>query len=398
MKKYILLTALLQLGMTPVFANIANAEDLVPIRLGSLEVYPVLDVKESQDDNIFASSNTKKSSWITTVEPAVKVVSKSGGSSIEMNYQLSSGYYNSSSDDDFVDQLANIKTTLGITKRLNFDLWADYNKDHDKRGLTFNPATPGAVATPDRYHRIRAGGKASYGVNGHIDISGEYGRKRYENNRTLNRTLKRDYDSVGGIFAFAFPIALKTTAVLEARYKRFNYKLFSPTFNLDSNEQRYFAGLDWVATAKTTGRLRLGYLRKSFTNPALANGTQFSWEFGMTWKPMSYSTWRLSTFSLPLESDSSTSTTYIESTAAKLKWRHEWSGYFSHTAKLGYSKNIYKGSIRRDKLTTAAIVLDYKVFRWLAVGAGYKFTNRNSNSARASYRQNIYGFTLTGTL
>jgi len=395
MKKYMLLLVI-QLGLTSVMINIANAADAVPLRLGALEVYPVLDVKESHDDNIFAQANTKKSSWITTVEPAVKVISQSGGNEVELNYKLSSGYYHSSSDDNFVDHLADVSATFGLSKRLNINLWADYKKDHDPRGSTFNPTTPGVVIKPDRYHSIRAGGKVSYGVRARIDISGEYSNKRYDNNRT--RTLQRDLDDVGGTIAFAFPIALKTTAVLEARYKRINYKLFSPAFNLDSKEQRYFAGLDWQATAKTSGTLRLGYLSKSFTNPLLAKGNQFSWEMGMEWQPMTYSTWTLITSSMPLESDSSAGTSYIESTAGSLKWEHDWSSYFSHTANISYSKNTYKGTTRRDKITNASIRLDYQMIRWLSVGAGYDFTNRNSNIARVGYRDNIYFFNLTGTL
>ena len=94
------------------------------------------------------------------------------------------------------------------------------------------------------------------------------------------------------------------------------------------------------------------------------------------------------------------SDSYTLDTGGELSWRHEWSSRFSHTAYIGYDEIGYRGlSVpRTDKEATAGLSLDYQLFRWLAVGAGYDFTDRNSNKQNASHRQNIWSFRMLGTL
>jgi hypothetical protein len=408
MKKHILVAALIQLCLVSALPNTADAApmrqglvsalrsagDAAPIKVGSLKIYPVLEVGEKYNDNIFEQESVKTSSWITTVDPLVTVVAEKGANHFEASYRLSSGTYHSSHTDDYIDHFAGINIAFGLTKRLDIKAWADYSKTHNTRGTTFTGTPTGP--NKDKYHETEAGAEVSYGVRARIDVKGEYTSKRYDNNRA--KTQKRDLDTTDGRVALSFPLAPKTRGVLEVRYKHLDFKFFSATRNDDSNEQRYFAGLDWDATAKTSGAVRLGYLQKDFSNPLFSTNSLFSWELDIKWAPKSYSRWKLATSSMPQVSDGSDA--YTLNTGGELSWKHEWSSRFSHTAYIGYEEKKYQEVTvpRMDRETTAGLSLDYQLFRWLALGAGYDFTNRNSNKQNASHRQNIWSFRILGTL
>lgn len=408
MKKHILLAALIQLCLVSTVPNNAGAApmrqglvsalrsagDAAPIKVGALKIYPVLEVGEKYNDNIFEQESVKTSSLITTVDPVVTVVAEKGANHVEVSYRLSNGTYQSSHNDDYIDHFAGIDIAFGLTRRLDIKAWADYSKTHDTRGTTFTGTPTGP--NQDKYHETEAGAKVSYGVRARIDVTSEYTSKRYENNRT--RTQRRDLDTAEGRVALSFPFTTKSRGVLEVRYEYLDFKFFSATRNDDSNEQRYFAGLDWDATAKTSGAVRLGYLQKDFTNPLLSTYSQFSWELDIKWAPKSYSRWRLRSSSMPAIPDGSDS--YTLDTGGELSWRHEWASRFRHIAYIGYEEKGYQGLIvpRTDKEITAGLGLEYQLFRWLALGAGYDFTDRDSNKQGASHRQNIWSLRMLGTL
>lgn len=392
MKKYVFTAALL---LTVICSKTGLAVEAAGVQVGGVEVIPAVQVGVSHNDNIFAQETNKKSSLITTIDPALKLVAVNGSNQFEVDYHLSKGFYHSSSNDNYLDHFAGLNADLDLSSRLKSRLWANYDKTHDMRGSTFTGQAL-TFNTPDEYHQTIVGGQVSYGINARVDVKGEYTNKRYDNHRTI--TIARDLDTAGGSIALSYPIAPKTSAVVEARYKRFDYKLLTATTNLDSAEQRYYAGLDWEATAKTTGTVRVGYLNKNFSRAGVNDASQFSWELGVLWEPMSYSAWQLSTSGAPGETDGTGS--YTESSNVDLTWNHAWNSSLSHTATLGYSQSKYQGTVtpRTDNLTTAGFSLNYDIQRWLTVEAGYNYANRNSNAVNSSYKQNIWSLNVIGSL
>lgn len=383
------MAALLQLGLISALPNAAVAADQAGIRVGALDINPVLQIGEAYNDNIVLAETNTESSWVTTIKPAVRLQLEHGANTFGLNYQLSQGVFHSS-DDDYLDHTARANAHLDMTSRLQSDLWGGYRKAHDPRGSTFTGA-PISFNTPDKYHQTDAGIKVGYGLRARVQVKGDYSNKRYDNHRSL--TASRDLDRAGGGLLFTFPIMPKTRLALEARYKTFNYKVA----NLDSNEQYYFTGLDWEATAKTSGSLRLGYSRKRFDDLLLKDASKFSGELGMNWAPLTYSTFDISALYAPTETDGTGS--YTQTTMGSVSWNHGWSSYLHHTAMVSYTDNQFRGVVtpRTDKTTVVSISVDYQLMRWLNIGAGYKYNNKNSNAANTSYRQNIWSLNLTGT-
>lgn len=394
MKKYIAVIALLQLSLVAMIPNTAVAEKAVPLSLGAVKVYPVLEVKESYDDNIFLEKNTKTGSFVTKLTPSVRIVAKSGANQVTVQYRISKGFYHKSSSDNYLDQNVAIGGKFGLTKRLNMGVSLGYKKSHYSRGSTFLGVGSKTFNSPDKFHEVSLGGKVSYGVRGRIDLTGLYTNFRYDNN--VLRAKDLDVDTLGSVLAFSFPIGLKTRAVVETRFKLFNYLAISRLGDLDNNEQSYLAGLDWQASAKTNGGVRVGYVKKKFLNTAFTNFAQLSWELNATWQPLSSSSVQLNAFSKPIESDGTSR--FIVSNALNMAWKHHWTQAFSHRLSMGYDSRDYKGLARQDKIASASLGLDYNLLRWLSVGGDYRFRNRNSSVTNSSYRQNIWSLRVRGML
>ena len=374
-------------------ANSAAAEaGFLPV--GGMKLVPALGVEYQHDDNIFASDLNPTSSNVTLINPALSLQAETGTTAFDLSYALSKAVYHNSRADDYLDHAVNLDISKEFTARLSSSLAALYNKSHDARGATFTGLAV-AVPTPDKYHETGVSGTISYGLGAHVDLTGAYTNKRYDNN--FVRTVFRDLDTMGGGISFSLPIMPKTSAVLEARYNRFNYQFFSATTNLDSTEQHYFAGLDWEATAKTEGRVRVGYQRKSFSDAALAGTSGFSWELGVLWSPLTYSTVDITAQSTTGETDGLGS--HTENTGGSVSWKHEWNEKFSHTASFSYNEITYVGATaRKDKLTTAGIGLDYKLLRWLSLGGGYDYSTRSSNALNTNYNRNQFFVNILATL
>jgi len=395
MKKGMIVAVMAQVMALFFGASVASAAGSIAV--GGLQLVPEITLGESRNDNIFSQEPGKgiKKSWITTIKPSISLSADDGANKYQLGYNLSKGIYHQSHEDDFIDQAANFQANLGLSRKLTVDFNVDYNLKHDARGSTFTGGAAAAVLTPDKYHETNVGASVNYGTNAHVILSGDYSNKRYSNNRT--RTMARDLDTIGGIAEFDYDLTGKTSAVLEARYTRFNYQYETALVNLDSNEQVYFTGLNWDATAKTSGKVRVGYTKKNFARASLTDVGFFSWEIGVEWLPMSYSSWTLKTSSMPYETDGSGS--FIKNTGVDLAWDHAWSKRLHHKATLSYSKAAYQGgSVRVDNITKASASVNYQWLRWLAVQPLYEYTNNSSNTVKSSYKQNIWTLNLIGTL
>lgn len=373
--------------------------------IGPLDVTPAVGVAGGYRDNIFAAENVRKGSVFYEVSPEVAVNVEREKSKYALLYRADIGSFTSSSQDDYLDHIVESRASFVLSEKLDTGLYANYSRSHDERGSTFTGlGFSGNV--PDKYREFDLGMTVGYGNNNRVEVWGEYINKRYYNNRykvfsptqVLPQTVTRDLDKAGAGIGFSWQIMPKTAVVIEVRYTRFDYKFLSASVNLDSNEQRYFTGINWDATAKTSGRFRVGYLVKRFTDKRNSDFSGLGTELGVTWSPKTYSIFDLSVAYEPDETDGTGS--FIRSAGGALAWNHEWSSRFSHQASLGYSNQRFTGlgTSRRDNVYRAGAGVAYELFNWLNLGLSYGYQYRKSNVANASYHGNKYGVNFLGTM
>jgi len=387
MKKRIIVASVIQM-MTLGFCGSSAWAEAGDIPVGNMKLVPTVTLSEAHNDNVVLKETNLTSSWVTKINPGFTLNADDGANKYSLGYNLSDSIYHQSHGDDVLNHFFDLSAELGLTRKLLMNFNAHYNLTHDPRGSIVGAA--GNVTIPDAYHETMLSGVVDYGVNSHLIVNGEFINKRYTNNHATTGARDKDTGKVG--LEFDYKLTGKTLAILEARYQRFNY-LTAP---VDSSEQSYFTGLKWDATAKTSGSVRLGYLKKNFTKASLANGGFFSWELSAEWLPMTYSSWTLSGSSKSAESDGTGN--YVKNTKVNVLWAHSWSEQLSHSISVGYTKGAYNGIVRNDKTTTVNASVTYQWLRWLAIKPAYDFLNLSSSTANSSYKNNVWSINLMGTL
>jgi len=374
----------------------ASAAEPAGVKLGGAMLYPALNYSLQHDDNITSAETNRIKSWISVINPGLLLEAKSGANVYGLTYDLVRGQYHSSKNDNYTDHLISLMAHVEPSSRLYSDINIYHNRTHDPRGSTFSgTAAAAAQVAPDKWHETS--GDLLIGIGSmqsmmRVELMGSYGNKRYDTNRAV--TASRDLNTFTGGGTFFFQVKPKTSLLLEAKYKRFDYLLKLP--DLDSNDQYYYAGITWEATAKTTGTIKLGAQRKNFKDTAKSDFSGFGWEANIDWEPLSYSTVSLGTSSLPNETDGTGS--YIKSRDVNMQWNHEWSSRVSHDLHGSYTRNTYVGATRRDTLTAVGLMLNYELQRWLTAGAGYDYSRRTSNAANSSYKRNVFIVNLSAAL
>jgi hypothetical protein len=361
------------------------------MQMGDSPVFfaPWVTLAGGHDDNLFYSNTNKKSTAFYVISPGFKLEARSPSSVIQSSYQAGIGQYKDSEDDDYVDHQLRNSLDFLATRETAVRLGYDYMRLHDPRGSTDRPIS----GRPDRYKLSAVNGIVAIGqagAPGRIELYGSNTVKSYLNNRAVTQFADRTVGEYGG--AFYWRVFPKTNVLAEVRHTNVDYKINSP---LTGEEERYYGGITWEATAATTGTIKVGELKKRFDS-GLPGFKGKSWEALITWLPRTYSKFDLFTYRQPVES--SGLGTFILQEAWGATWSHAWSSQFTTELNAKKQKDYYQQFSRTDDTTLLGGKVGYKFRRWLTLGAEYQHSNRDSNSSANEYDKNLWLLTVSATL
>jgi hypothetical protein len=360
-------------------------------KIGGVDFYPSLDLSMVTTDNLYRTSDREKYSVKYIVTPGVRA---EAGSNLMRFYGEADAEIGrisrTSGDDDYEDVHLSLGMIYEPTSRARFQAEAGIQYEHDDRGTGFSEGNPESRDKPDEYTQRDLSGQFAYGAlgaKGQLILSAEHNDIEYTNNRPFTKGFDRDDDSFGALFKWQ--VAPKTRLTLEGRYKDIEYD-FTPAGvpKLDSEEERYFVGVEWEATYKTTGRFQIGQLEKNFDSSLRDDYDDTAWEASVTWKPRSYSTVDLETGRTTSESTGTgdaTATDYYQAA-----WTHDWRERFSTTARYRHEDNDYPGSTREDDYNEIQLSANYKMRTWLDLEAGYVYRDQDTDFNNLDYTENQF--------
>ncbi|WP_439134699.1 outer membrane beta-barrel protein [Pseudomaricurvus sp.] len=376
-----------------------QAVEPAKIKAGNFYIVPILSFEERYDDNIFSQSSDETDSWISVVSPGVKLLSELSSVDLLLDYRHDAGFYANSSSDDYNDNYLKGAVTWELNQSHQFDLMALYRDAHEDRGTGYSQGDAIAlIDEPDTYEDMTFEGKYTFGSDSSrgrlvLDVS-DYSRQ-YTNHEDLTRVRDRDELRAGA--AFYWRMAGKTNLVAEVQGADINYihdpeEVLGQFDTLDSSTLRYLLGVNWEATGKTEGTVKLGLAEKDFDDDDREDFSGFSWEANVSWKPRTYSVFSLTTSSKPRETNGSGS--YIDSELYSLDWTHSWTSRFSTQLFYSQTDSRYEDSpIKRDDQEDSyGLRLDYNLRRWLDLGLSFKTTDKESTLAQYSYDRNQVSF------
>lgn len=386
--------------LSVLLANVAMAADMGPasgatfepatIKAGVFEVMPWLDLSVGTNSNTGSTNVLKTSSTVTTINPNVVVGLPTQGQMYAVKYSGTFTQFSKSKIDDFNDHNLSAFADNKWTTRFQSLVNLNYAKGHDGRN---------AVLTGNKeiWHTTELNGMGHYGAEGAVgqfELAAGQVSKRYDsNNSGATQFYNHDKAIVKGTFFYR--VAPATQMFVEAGATNFKYLVASPK-PLDSTEQRYMAGVKWEATAKTTGSIKIGTLKKSFNSALRQNGTATVWDADVTWSPKTYSKFDASLHQAAREDGSVGG--YKISQDSDFSWSHDWSGFVTSALSLGDGVDKFQGGLRTDKRQTYALKATYGFRPWLRANLEFKNTKRNSTVALWSYTQAVTMFTLEGAL
>lgn len=383
---------------------------------GPISIYPTLEVRLVYDDNVLLQETDKRSSFVTVVSPDLGLtIDTSLEYGTEAGFKVGAEYV--SYDNSLEDGYLNLHALFEIDSEPadGFGLYGSvgWELGHDPLG-TAGMQGPSALYYDEaaEYQLWWIKGRADYAFSSSDQLVFEATReeREYQNYRTAADGISPGLGRLRDVTATNLSLSLQhqlqpnTVMVGGVTWTDYDYRYA----NLDSEELGYFIGLEWDITYQTEGYAHVGWSKKDMKDPARVDGQMFSWDVGVNWKPMSYSTIHLGAYGRFEEADGGGD--FREVRGVDLDWNHNWTSYLrslvgvsyhqddynNYAVILGNSNQIFRD--RSDEVLEFRLGAYYQMRRWLSIGAEYNYANRDSNIPGYSYEDNRFQIVLRAGL
>lgn len=352
-----------------------------------------LGVRYALDSNIYDSNADEVQSWIGIVTPAI--LFSAAEQRYTLRYEGEYGRFFEDSTDNYADHIASAAAQFHFGARGQLDFVAETEKGHRDRGSDqtegIDPSSPFFPTEPDEFDRNKWGVKFRYGADGNRGrLRFGIGGSERDNTNNRERTRFFDYQTQYGNAGLSLLFHQRTAVVLDAVFTDIRYKNTRPgEASLDSEDWRYLVGLTWKATAKTVGSIRLGVQQRRFDDPALAKASNPSWEVDVRWSPREYSYFDF--LSTRVNEETLTEGTFIDTTAYKVAWTHEWRGSWESIISWTERDVEFVGSEQDQTLSEVNLALRYRHGRLLTWEADYTRRSRDSGLDNLVYDGDMFG-------
>lgn len=353
---------------------------------------PALAVDVEFDDNIFRLNRNAQSSLVTRVAPAVELETAGDGTRLVLGYGGNYGFVASSSDDNYDHHTVRLDGHLE-RPRSEVDVTAAFTAASDPRGTgpsdALGLADRVAFTAPAKFEDWRLGVDARFGTRGTragASLGYEVLDRKYQNLRDFTRPRdRRRHDFRAGSH---YMLTGRTRAVVNVSRTHLDYG-FQPEGDatLDSVEHRATAGIRWEGIGGSTGTVQVGWHEKDFDAETRSDQSGLTWEAGVTWTPGLRATLGAFTRSGFEETHNVGSARKVA--RAGVLWGHTWRDGLRSRVEVEYVEETFRDLDRKDEFHQVAVGLDYDVTPWLTVGAGARYSNRDSNVRAADYDRSV---------
>lgn len=191
------------------------------------------------------------------------------------------------SEDDYLDGNLGVKLALTPTLRNRFYLDLAYALGHDPFGIDRTENSVASGVDLDQWRTTTTGGRYRYGAPG-ARINGEIGVSVFDKQYTTNRSVTDPlgYTATTVDYQVFYNYSPKTIALLD--FSRTGNDFDEPFPGQPDTRSgptwRTLVGVKWLATAKSSGDVRVGYRKREFDNGS--NEFQgLDWSAGVQWSP-----------------------------------------------------------------------------------------------------------------
>jgi hypothetical protein len=365
--------------MASLYPSMAWSIHPAPVDVYGLDFTPTFMLSEGYDDNFRELENNKQSSMITKLLPSFELKAEDRNSATRLIWQPSRYIYHDESDASYTAQRVRADSIMEFTDRHRLKLEAEYRKYQ----RTESTAVEGVN---DKFNNKRVGGLYTYGAksaDNQIDFGASYAELRSDNADGINDDKERN--TAGLTSTWYHRIGSNTRGLIEYDHNNFDYLQSNSPRSSTSNA--VLAGAVWDFTARTTGKVRVGYEKKDFDNSESKDLDNPTWQIDLQWKPRTYSTFTFVARQALAEGDDGADA--VKSTFTQVGWRHGWTERITTVAQAGFGHYVYEGESRTDNLQDYNLAVVYAMRRWLDIELGYRFRDNDSDADNESFTRNV---------
>ncbi len=363
------------------------------ITRGPLSFEPLIDVELSHDNNIYRSAADEVDSWVMRLMPTLNTEIDADGQVYTFTYDGDYGFYSNSSDDNYDDHDFYAGADLNLNYRNQLNLAASYSMGHEDRGTGItegiDPNNP-IIDSPIKLNTTNLDAEYTLGSTestNRLVLAGLYRDIKYQNYPDLTRYLS--LDGAGADATYYYRLRPATSLLAEVTFYDINYDLTRPgTASLDSKLITYRVGTTWDITEQTSGTVKLGQVNRNYDDNVREDWSAFDWDVTIRWSPRSYSHIDLGT-SRPVR-EAYGGADFIDTEIYAANWTHGWTERLETRLGVGYQKEVFEGTFRKQDTWVYDIALTHQWRRWLSFELGASFYDRDSNIDRLNYDRTVF--------
>lgn len=331
------------------------------------------------DDNVLSSSRGEQRDVVVVTQPAIYFDTRFGRHDLRLGYEADMQRYMDISSQNRLNHSFIASGDLDLSRRL---------KSRIEAGLKFGTDTAGDIGSrdltggePDRWRSHRLAGDITLGrriAKAQIGVGVEVSGFRYLNNNQQSR----DYDRHDLRLKGRYNLGPKYALISTLSAARLDYTDQAST--LDSREYSAMVGVEWEATAKTSGAVSIGLRHRDFDSALRSSNGGFAWDARVTWAPKTYSQFTLYSSRQVSEggfTDGASAVTITD--ISGLRWRHGLSERTTFEANVERSLSGSNGT--DDEYMSYGAGLRYRFNRWVDVFGDWSYRSRSSDGPGTGY-------------
>jgi hypothetical protein len=360
------------------------------IRVGTLKLFPRVQVEEVHNDNIFKEQNGAKGDWITKVTPNLSLRSDWNRHSLRLDAKTEVGRYSDKSDNDYEDYDLRARGRMDGSKALTISGDIRTRHQHEDRGDDDVATT---AKNPVEYDRRDGELNVKYKPNRFgVTVKGRINDYDYDDNVNINGTTTnnddRDRQDLIGELRLGYEVQAGYEAYVRGIYNERDYdaQVDDAGVNRDSDGYNVQAGLAVDLTRLVRADVAVGYMSQDYTATTLKDPSGFSADANIRWSLTELTALRFTASRTVNE----TTTANVSSTVGTnfgLGLDHEFLRNLTASADVKYANSEQQGGTRDDDTLTFSVKMDYSLNRNVFLGAKYKWEERDSNQNANDYKQ-----------
>ena len=370
---------------------------LAMLAAGSADAQDAFDSSRSSADVLFSSVYTDNFYYDTSagdptaalgaiVQPSAVYKGTKGKLDLLANLRGEFATFDTpGSQDDYEDGSAGAAISWLATRRGRLDARASFERSHDPFGINRTEDATVRDEELDIWHSTQASVLFHYGapeatLNAEVGLSAL--DKQYQTNDAETRFL--DYTSTSLQYTLFYNFSPKTATLFD--FVRKDVQFEEPFAGIDDRsgeEYQVRTGFRWLATAKTSGDVRVGLFKREFDDSDF-NEQGLDWKVGLQWTPRARTLLDLDATRASQESYRADTRVNITRTLT-LGWKQYWGARLrSHvTAHRGTVEFV--GQDREDTLYNLKAAAEYTLTRRLTAVATVDASQRDSNEPTSEF-------------